>query len=1298
MNYLALKVKIGDNYEYLDLNSDLSFTKSNPLYLFSEVEFNRSVNIKIPSTSHNLEILNNPDLPIMDNQYMTVRLECRLTLENGDIYGTLIVNKSSEHSLDGVFIFDSSDVLSYINEKQVKDISLPDSTYSIQWYVQNATYANDISLDTKKIAIIPYMNDADRGWYEPNTSNATPNAELFYKSSCWYPSIKISALIKDILQKAKDDTQSNTDISHLYDEVPIGLVNNTWLIVDKLNPSSSVGEFHATFRKTGNLTITDGLGQYGPDSIGLNCTAFQRTLCRGAEWSLWDGWDYDMVIMKTFGFSKNVKIRFNNVPAHCVIANCLGTVGCWNLKTGKHISSIEDCVELHNGDIIEIPTKTSYCTHVSFTLFDSREWELDDSSYTPGRFYFKNEYNNGNWTINGDILVDFPVPEGEEGEEPEPYPYMMWNLSNNPLEIGVMDLIKTFAYTTGTQFVFEPEYDSKNPKRGSLKFVKTDIHSTKDLYDVSKIDSLEKKVGSYSGQEIITFSPADYVEDMGSDVPSLAYITNNSTIESKNKRELPVDCGAIFTGGWSFHFIDLSGSYLFPSSSEIFFRKDISLDIEANEDGSIKEVEPQYDSPGLTIATTSSTFNGSDYKRRVMRRIDQRFADPLPVDVFYQDIFNNSTKYSIQFPLELQEYFDLSGYTDFWYNGVRYAWFKLQWQKGICKGEFQKYTDYLTSYYQINVLADPELAGSVSGGGSFRDGDTTLISVQPAFGCILDYWEDEQGNIISHDLSFEWTVHEDKTFTAHFIMPKYYVDLTSAPDGSYGSLSGEGYYDALSTCTVVAHPNTGCYFVGWYKNNELLSTNTSYSFTVVSNTSLVGQFEQYPNYHITLGVEGVASGVEVGLSGAGYYQGGTTASVSVSINELQRESSYTFLGWYENNQQVSISNPYSFTVNSNRHLVAKFQHKVKITISSKNPYGIEGTWTGDGYYTQGDTAILQAFPNSGLQFLDWLDLDSNTVYSTSNPLVITNIQTDLNLYIEWDSVETDIYVNILPRTGGTTTGQGTYAIGSTVRIEATPNTGYTFVKWVDELGTEIINNPYTFTAAVNKTFTPVYNQTTYTITGIARPSNAGYVEGNGTTFHYNDLCVLTAIPYTRGYSFVNWTDENDNIVSTSTPYYFNVSQSLTLYANFTSDTTYYNVSCRVRPSGSGTVNGFGSYEAGSTCTLRATPNTGYVFLGYYNTSDVLVSSNANYSFTVNSNVSLVAKFDKAAPSQYTITLVNEYPETGCTVQFGIPSEQYTITLNTNIDDGNTVQFDNPEYTITLNTPDDEAGDVNFDNN
>lgn len=1256
MNFIALKVKINDNWEYLDLNSDLSFTKSNELYLFSEVEYSRSVNIKIPSTEHNLEIFNNPDLPIGNGYYMTVKLPCLLTLENTDINGILMVNKSANHDLTGVIIIDSCAVLDYINDKEVADIGLPDSQYSIQWVSQDYTFANDRSLISKKIAIIPYLNNAIQGFWHEGQIGGTPNAEFFYKLGGWYPSIKLSALIYDILSKARQDTDSYIDLSHLYDDVPIGLIHGTWIITNKLINKDT---YSVEFSKNGNLTIVNGTGVYPG---GLEITEKEVNCYYDTNfWGTPKGFK-----CKCYRFNKDTVVSFSGLPSNTIIAEPTNVsyYGYYNIKLDyKPMITMDDVVPIENGEPVLIKENTW------FSFFDGSLAYLHEYvgatrvSFPPTN----GELGNGTYSIYGDLQID------PEGEETQLAPYQTWKLSSNPLDINVMDLIKAFAYTTGTQFVYEPA-DNKDPERGALKFVHTRIDSTKEIHDITKIDSLEKKVGSYNKLEIINFDDGDYVDDVGSSHISRTYEIPNDQLTGQNERTIQLDSGALlFKSIWNW-ICPGPGGYIYRNKT-FFYRDDAQVNIEEDDDGNLSSVEIEYKDPGITIARALPYLNGVGLEYRLLDRLDRREIGGIPEDKFYTDIFGNATKYCIQFPLELQEYFDLSGFTDFWISGVRYAWFKLQWSKGICKGEFQKYTDYLTSNYTIETIADPTMAGITSGGGTYQEGTEITISVIPQYGCILDYWEDEEGNIISHDLSFQWTVEGPKTFTAHFIVPKYYVDLTSAPDGSYGSLGGEGYYDALSVCTVSAHPNPGYYFVGWYQNNQLLSTNSSYSFVVVSNTSLVGQFEQYPNYHITLGVEGVASGIEVGLSGAGYYQGGTTASVSVSINELQRESSYTFLGWYENNQQVSISNPYSFTVDSNRHLVAKFQKKVKITISSKNPYGIEGTWTGDGYYTQGDTAILQAFPNSGLQFSDWLDLDNNVVYSTSNPLVINNIQNDLNLYIEWNSIETDIYVNILPRTGGTTTGQGPYAIGNTVRIEATPNIGYTFVKWVDELGMEIISNPYTFTAAVNKTFTPVYNQTTYTITGIARPSNAGYVEGNGTTFHYNDLCVLTAIPYTRGYSFVNWTDENNNIVSTSTPYYFNVSQNLTLYANFTNSSTYYNVRCQVNPRGAGSVSGYGSFESGSICTLRAAANSNYIFLGYYDTNDNLVSSNPVYSFTVNSNVSLVAKFTKSAPSQYTITL-NTNIDDGNTVQFGIPGQQYTITLEKNIE-GGSVNFDSP---------------------
>lgn len=61
--------------------------------------------------------------------------------------------------------------------------------------------------------------------------------------------------------------------------------------------------------------------------------------------------------------------------------------------------------------------------------------------------------------------------------------------------------------------------------------------------------------------------------------------------------------------------------------------------------------------------------------------------------------------------------------------------------------------------------------------------------------------------------------------------------------------------------------------------------------------------------------------------------------------------------------------------------------------------------------------------------------------------------------------------------------------------------------------------------------------------------------------------------------------------------------------------------------GGGTITGAGLYTIGSQVTLNATPNSGYLFDGWYNQSNVKVSSNREYQFTLTDDIELVAKFN-----------------------------------------------------------------------
>ena len=77
------------------------------------------------------------------------------------------------------------------------------------------------------------------------------------------------------------------------------------------------------------------------------------------------------------------------------------------------------------------------------------------------------------------------------------------------------------------------------------------------------------------------------------------------------------------------------------------------------------------------------------------------------------------------------------------------------------------------------------------------------------------------------------------------------------------------------------------------------------------------------------------------------------------------------------------------------------------------------------------------------------------------------------------------------------------------------------------------------------------------------------------------------------------------------------------------------------PANGGSVTGSGYYQAGQTCTLRATANEGYTFVNWTKSGEV-VSTSATYSFTVTENATYVANFSASNASHWDVD-IHQYP-------------------------------------------------------
>ena len=149
-------------------------------------------------------------------------------------------------------------------------------------------------------------------------------------------------------------------------------------------------------------------------------------------------------------------------------------------------------------------------------------------------------------------------------------------------------------------------------------------------------------------------------------------------------------------------------------------------------------------------------------------------------------------------------------------------------------------------------------------------------------------------------------------------------------------------------------------------------------------------------------------------------------------------------------------------------------------------------------------------------------------------------------------------------------------------------------------------------------FIPYYN-----VTVAANPTEAGSVSGGGH-FLAHEPVTLTATPNT-GYGFVNWTEDGVVVGTESTLQFENLGDR-SLVANF--EMIMHHVDVGVNFEAAGSATGAGDFQEGSTVTVSATPNTGFVFDRWSENGET-VSNSASYAFAIWGDRDLTAEFKLA---------------------------------------------------------------------
>lgn len=133
-----------------------------------------------------------------------------------------------------------------------------------------------------------------------------------------------------------------------------------------------------------------------------------------------------------------------------------------------------------------------------------------------------------------------------------------------------------------------------------------------------------------------------------------------------------------------------------------------------------------------------------------------------------------------------------------------------------------------------------------------------------------------------------------------------------------GTTTGATGFAQGSLATVAATPSTGYTFLNWTNNGTIVSTSSTYQFTMAGNKTLVANFSAIPagQLALVLTANPIAGGTN---AGSGAYSPGTNVTVAATAN-----TGYTFTNWTENGVIASTTSSYSFALTAKRTLVANY--------------------------------------------------------------------------------------------------------------------------------------------------------------------------------------------------------------------------------------------------------------------------------------------------------------------------------------------------------------------------------------
>lgn len=251
----------------------------------------------------------------------------------------------------------------------------------------------------------------------------------------------------------------------------------------------------------------------------------------------------------------------------------------------------------------------------------------------------------------------------------------------------------------------------------------------------------------------------------------------------------------------------------------------------------------------------------------------------------------------------------------------------------------------------------------------------TVIADEPDAGKEFVGWENADGEIVSTESTFSFTLTENTILTATYSL----VDVTLVVHNGTGSNT----YKYGDSVTVIAdEPDTGKTFSGWRDTDSdtIISTSPSYTFTITKNLELSAEYTDLI-LHVT-----VNNG-----TGSGDYKYGTV--ITITANPAEPGTAFKCFINDDDGSPLSQEEEFELTITEDMVITAVYT-TLNYTVT------VVGGIGGKDYFLYGDECTITANDVPGKVFSGWED-EEGTIVSTDNPYTFT-VTKDITLTATYD--------------------------------------------------------------------------------------------------------------------------------------------------------------------------------------------------------------------------------------------------------------------------------------------------------